>query len=117
MLRVIDFRLFVCLVALLLSAGRAYANEPLLLEDVRQIIAQAATEAARSNPRSVIAVVDREGFVLGVWDVSGGPQPPSQEIISAAISRAGTAAFLSSNQNAFTSRTAGYIIQQHFPPG
>ncbi|HYR57236.1 MAG TPA: heme-binding protein, partial [Chthoniobacteraceae bacterium] len=29
----------------------------------------------------------------------------------------GTAAYLSSNQDAFTSRTAGFIIQQHFPPG
>src|SRR6185436_9566522 len=29
----------------------------------------------------------------------------------------GTAAFLSSDQEALTSRTAGYIIQQHFPPG
>src|SRR5208282_392675 len=36
--------------------------------------------------------------------------------VSAAIARAATAAFLSSDQNAFTSRTAGYIIQQHFPP-
>jgi uncharacterized protein GlcG (DUF336 family) len=34
-----------------------------------------------------------------------------------AISKAGTAAYLSSNGEAFTSRTAGYIIQPHFPPG
>src|SRR5690606_31739435 len=38
-------------------------------------------------------------------------------LIASAVSRAGTAAFLSSNDNAFTSRTAGFIIQQHFPPG
>jgi uncharacterized protein GlcG (DUF336 family) len=37
--------------------------------------------------------------------------------IATAVSKAGTAAYLSSNQNAFTSRTAGFIIQQHFPPG
>src|SRR2546430_16737090 len=37
--------------------------------------------------------------------------------VSTAVSKAGTAAYLSSNQNAFTSRTAGFIIQQHFPPG
>ena len=37
--------------------------------------------------------------------------------IAGAVSKAGTAAFLSSNANAFTSRTAGFIIQQHFPPG
>jgi uncharacterized protein GlcG (DUF336 family) len=34
----------------------------------------------------------------------------------AAISKAGTAAFFSTQGNAFTTRTAGFIIQQHFPP-
>jgi uncharacterized protein GlcG (DUF336 family) len=34
----------------------------------------------------------------------------------AAISKAGTAAFFSTQGNAFTSRTAGFIIQEHFPP-
>lgn len=34
----------------------------------------------------------------------------------AAISKAGTAAFLSTDGNAFTTRTAGFIVQQHFPP-
>ena len=33
-----------------------------------------------------------------------------------AVSKAGTAAFLSSTQHAFSSRTAGFIIQQNFPP-
>ncbi|MFL6229870.1 MAG: heme-binding protein [Pyrinomonadaceae bacterium] len=35
----------------------------------------------------------------------------------AAISKAGTAAFFSTQGNAFTPRTAGFIIQEHFPPG
>jgi uncharacterized protein GlcG (DUF336 family) len=34
----------------------------------------------------------------------------------AAISKAGTAAFFSTQGNAFTTRTAGFIIQEHFPP-
>ncbi len=67
------------------------------------------------SPNSVIAVVDREGFVLGVWAVAGGE--PTMPEIATCVSKAGTAAFLSSDQNAFTSRTAGFIIQQHFPPG
>jgi uncharacterized protein GlcG (DUF336 family) len=67
------------------------------------------------SPNSVIAVVDREGYVLGVWIVRGGAA--TQGELATAISKAGTAAYLSSNQNAFTSRTAGFIIQQHFPPG
>ncbi len=42
---------------------------------------------------------------------------PTQDEIASCVSKAGTASYLSSNQNAFTSRTAGFIIQQHFPPG
>lgn len=83
--------------------------------DVERIIAQAAARANQISPKSLIAVIDREGFVLGVWNVSGGA--PTEKEIGGAISKAGTAAFLSSDQNAFTTRTAGFIIQQNFPPG
>ncbi len=98
-------------------------------EDVETIIANAATEAARIDRRAIIAVTDRDGFVLAAWDMDGRiPNPlPAFDfgitatrrfgLLAAAITRAGTAAFLSSNQEAFTSRTAGFIIQQHFPPG
>lgn len=109
-----------CLRILLLTAillAPVRAAEQLTKEDVTLILAQAVTYAAKVNPRAVISVVDREGFVLGVWDVAGNATPPSAGIIAAAVSRAGTAAFLSSDEDAFTSRTAGYIIQQHFPPG
>lgn len=82
---------------------------------MQTIIGQAVTRAIQVSPNSVIAVTDREGFVLGIWIVRGGE--PAQGEIAAAVSKAGTASFLSSNQNAFTSRTAGFIIQQHFPPG
>ncbi|MDQ3474554.1 MAG: heme-binding protein, partial [Acidobacteriota bacterium] len=34
-----------------------------------------------------------------------------------AISKAGTGALFSTGGNAFTTRTAGFIIQEHFPPG
>ena len=98
-------------------------------EDVQTIIANAATEASRIDPRAIIAVTDRDGFVLAVWDMGSripNPVPPFSfdpgriaiyGKLAAAITRAGTAAFLSSDQEAFTSRTAGFIIQQHFPPG
>jgi len=36
---------------------------------------------------------------------------------AAANSKAGTAGIFSSGGNAFTTRTAGFIIQEHFPPG
>jgi uncharacterized protein GlcG (DUF336 family) len=43
--------------------------------------------------------------------------PALNPVRRAAISKAGTAAFFSTQGNAFTSRTAGFIIQEHFPPG
>jgi uncharacterized protein GlcG (DUF336 family) len=91
------------------------AQAQLTAVDVQTIITRATTRASAISPNSVIAVTDREGFVLGVWNVRGG-QPTAGEI-AIAVSKAGTGAFLSSNQNAFTSRTAGFIIQEHFPPG
>src|SRR6202162_557319 len=89
--------------------------DPLTAADVQTIVQHAVTRAVSISPNSVIAVVDREGYVLGVWVVRGGSATPGE--IATAVSKAGTAAYLSSNQNAFTSRTAGFIIQQHFPPG
>ena len=93
----------------------ALARAQLTAADVQTVINQAVTRALQISPNSVIAVTDREGDVLGVWNVRGG-EPTTDEIASC-VSKAGTASYLSSNQNAFTSRTAGFIIQQHFPPG
>ena len=87
----------------------------LTASDVQAIINHAVTRAGAISPNSVIAVTDREGDVLGVWVMRGGDATGPE--IATAVSKAGTASYLSSNQNAFTSRTAGFIIQQHFPPG
>lgn len=87
----------------------------LSLPDVQTIMAQAVTRANQISSSSVIAIVDREGFVLGVWSVNG--STPSANLIADTIAKAGTASFLSSDQHAFSSRTAGFIIQQNFPPG
>lgn len=89
-------------------------------QEVRLVIAQAATRAREISPKSIIAVVDREGFVLGVWTMA--PSPGTNSLVFFldvldAITKAGTASFLSSDQHAFTSRTAGFIVQQNFPPG
>ncbi len=82
--------------------------------EVSRVLAQAISRAQQIEPKAVIAVVDNEGFVLGVWSVDNVPDPLA---VQDAITKAGTAAFLSSEQEAFTSRTAGFIVQQHFPPG
>src|SRR5262249_29672806 len=87
---------------------------------------------ARSRP-ATIAVVDRVGNVLTVFQMTGALPTftisggrgvvgglegvnvvPSQ---FAAISKAITGAYLSSEGNAFTTRTASQIVQQHFNPG
>jgi uncharacterized protein GlcG (DUF336 family) len=103
---------------LLIFTAASFASSALAqltATDVDTIVRHAAVRARKISPNSVIAVTDREGYVLGVWVVRGGNATPDE--IATAVSKAGTAAFLSSNQNAFTSRTAGFIIQQHFPPG
>jgi uncharacterized protein GlcG (DUF336 family) len=87
----------------------------LTLSDVQTVIAQSVTRASQVSNSSIIALVDNEGFVLGVWSVNG--TIPATSLVADAIAKAGTASFLSSDQNAFTSRTAGFIVQQHFPPG
>jgi uncharacterized protein GlcG (DUF336 family) len=97
----------------------APATPLMLSNEVATVIAQAVTRANSfvtngTATNAVIAVVDREGFVLGVWSLS--PTPAILDIIDA-ITKAGSAAFLSSEGHAFSSRTAGFIVQQHFPPG
>lgn len=103
------------LVLLVAAASSARAAGPALtVADVNTVIGQAAQAAIIYSPQAVIAVTDREGFVLGVYGVAG---PPTATQTANAIAKAGTAAYLSSGGEAFTSRTAGYIIQPHFPPG
>src|SRR5688572_17310572 len=91
----------------------------LTLADVQKVIAQAASHAQTISPNSIIAVTDREGYVLGVWSVNGTTNSTAalNDLVANAITRAGTAAFLSSDQHAFSTRTAGFIVQQNFPPG
>ena len=105
------------LTSVLLAGSSASAQ--LTLADVQQVIAQAATRASRVSTNSVIAVSDREGYILGVWSVNGMTPATGAftDLVANATAKAGTAAFLSSDQQAFTSRTAGFIVQQHFPPG
>jgi len=120
-------------VAALLPCAPAQAAPQLTKEEVALIVAQATKEARQINRSAIIAVTDREGFVLALWDVkkrlpqqlppfplfleSNLPVVKAYGLVCSAVTRASTAAFLSSDENAFTTRTAGYIIQQHFPPG
>lgn len=49
--------------------------------------------------------------------LAGAPAPLNDAAALAAISKAGTASFFSTQGNAFTTRTASFIVQEHFPPG
>lgn len=130
----ISINLFSCLILLLFQTPKVKQRAGILLSllvasfsalgqmtsnQVATVMAQALTRAnsflvSGATSNGVVAVVDREGFVLGVWSLA--PSPSALDIIDA-ITKAGTAAFLSSDQEALTSRTAGFIVQQHFPPG
>lgn len=102
----------------------------LTADDVRTIIAQGVSAAASINRPVTIAVTDKEGNVLGIFRMTGAP--PTTTIRGggngglegatvpaefAAISKAGTSALFSTQGNAFTTRTASFIIQEHIPPG
>lgn len=113
------------------------AQEALSVTDVQTIIAQAVGEATARNLPSVIAVTDRVGNVLAVFEMNGaaataitsartalgtinnpGIDVQGVEVPAAAgaIAKAVTGAYLSSAGNAFSSRTASQIVQEHFPP-
>ena len=112
------------------------ASESLTAVEVQAIVAQAVGEAQRRNLPSVIAVVDRVGNVLAVFRMNGARATARTSALTeaglnspfvdaqgldvpaeiAAISKAVTGAYLSSGGNAFSSRTASQIVQQHFPP-
>ncbi|MEQ3695039.1 MAG: heme-binding protein [Thalassolituus sp.] len=111
----------------------------LSVADVETVIAQAVNEAKARNAKATIAVVDRVGNVLGVYRmtdadkqlkisttadaeaaVDGGLEQlilPDGADALAAIAKAVTGAYLATEGNGFSTRTAGQIIQDHFNPG
>lgn len=110
----------------------------LTVEDVETVIAQAVNEAQARGVNATIAVVDRVGNVLGLFqmapqevlvatqvDANGdavvmtgleGISAPGVDL-AAAVAKAVTGAYLSSEGNAFTTRTANQIVQENFNPG
>lgn len=111
-----NFRLRI-LAPVLLTAFATNADAAQLSPaDLERIYVQAANRATDFSSNSfVIAIVDRDGRALLVRRGEGvGAVTATERAI--AVSKAGTGVFLSSNQHAFSSRTAGFIIQQNFPP-
>lgn len=123
----------------------ATATSNLTVADVQRILAQGIGEAQAQGANATLAVVDRVGNVLAVYRM-GTPSTRSVTLSStltsggaavtaglegirlpvavapvnlddqAAIAKAVTGAYLSSEGNAFSTRTAGQIVQDHFNP-
>lgn len=108
------------------------AQESLSVADVQTVIARAAAQANAQGVPATIAVVDRVGNVLAVFrqpgagtlvNIPAAPNGNNSDIQgidvpseAAAIAKAITGAYLSSGGNAFSSRVASQIVQEHFPP-
>ena len=105
----------------------------LSVADIEFVIAQAVAEAQARSINATIAVVDRVGNVLAVFRMNGAAtaitiRSPGATVDGglegvdivpdslAAIAKAITAAYLSTEGNAFTTRTASQIVQEHFNP-
>ena len=137
------------------SWGGAQASEALTVDEVKRIIAQAVQEAQTRGVFASIAVSDRVGNILGLYEMEDGVaglrsmaitsdisnpdgavgkpninkvDPAGNAVdlgldglrvpsLTGAIAKAITGAYLSSGGNAFTTRTASQIIQEHFNPG
>lgn len=125
------------------APGNVILAGNLTADDVRTLIAQAVSAAASLNKAVTVAVTDKEGNVLGVFRMTGAPADiiirgggspgqtadPTTGLVAvglegtrlpstlAAISKAGTPSLFGTQGNAFTTRTASFIIQEHFPPG
>jgi len=100
------------------------ASAPFLSQaDVKTIINAAANSA--DAPSMVIAVVDRQGTVLGVYrnpgaqktDVAEGNFGQMVNVEDLAVALARTGAFFSNDQAPLSSRTVRFISGIHFPPG
>ena len=118
-----------------------FSQQSLSSADVSTIVQQAVNVTKTLNESSTIAVVDRVGNVLAVYQMNttgsgyltvadynvtitsntaipsgNGLEQVSVDSKLAAITKAITGAYLSSSGNAFSTRTAGFIIQDHFIP-
>src|SRR5260370_34764901 len=96
------------------------AVQPLQIADVQNIVTAAVNSL---DVDMVVAVVDRAGFVLGVFRTQNAPAtavgnfgsaPDANEV---AVALARTGAFFSNDQAPLSSRTVRFISGIHFPPG
>jgi uncharacterized protein GlcG (DUF336 family) len=98
----------------------APAVQPLVITDVQNVV-QAAVNS--TNVDMVVAVVDRRGFILGLYRTQNAPVTAAGnfgktvKVNDLAVALARTGAFFSNNQAPLSSRTVRFISGIHFPPG
>src|SRR5450755_2872917 len=120
--------LLLLLAGLLVSCGSSQAPTssspaplaPLTAADVQQVVEDAAKSL---NVPMVIAVTDRSGAILAVFDNAGAPATATGNFGATvdshelAVGLARTAALFSNDQAPLSSRTVRFISGIHFPPG
>lgn len=119
----------VCGAALLTTAIGTWWNvepaealgPPLTAGEVEQLVADAVaySKRIRGKPEITVGVVDAEGNALAAFRMAGNGGDPAlvQNATTVALAKAATGAYFSSDFGTFTTRTAAFIIQDHFPPG
>jgi len=110
------------------SCARQFLTET----EVDLVLRRAVAAADALGLAATFALTDRTGNVLALYQMPGasteteingrtgargGLEGLRVPAALAAISKAGTASYLSSQGNAFSTRTASQIIQEHFNPG
>src|SRR4029077_7060021 len=120
---------FLCLAASLISCNSSrtpaagpppFVAVPLSAADVQQVVQNAAQSV---NTPLVVAVSDRAGNILAVFQTSGAPATAtgnfgaSVDSNELAVALARTAALFSNDQAPLSSRTVRFISGIHFPPG
>jgi uncharacterized protein GlcG (DUF336 family) len=130
----LGFAIISLIASAVLPLQSAFAQESLGETEVRRVIGLAVSEANARQKPATIAVVDRSGNVLGVYQMSGayqdvtissqrgipkgnGLEGASVPATYAAIAKAITGNYLSSGGNSFSTRVASQIVQEHFNPG
>jgi uncharacterized protein GlcG (DUF336 family) len=93
---------------------------PLTAGDVTAVVENAVQSV---NAPMVVAVADRAGNILAIFDTPGAPATTVgnfsqvQDAHEVAVALARTAAFFSNDQAPLSSRTVRFISGIHFPPG
>ncbi|MEW6738179.1 MAG: hypothetical protein AB1489_43295, partial [Acidobacteriota bacterium] len=124
----------------------AIGPSPLTVSDIQQIIAQGVSAAIKLGFAGTFVVLDREANVLAIFQMRGSPKslvikdlglarPLSDPrgglegimltpkalgglnpVVAACISKAGVGSFFGTQGNAFSTRSAAWIIRENIPP-